>query len=107
MPRSRKPTPVHVKTECSLCGLDWDKHPDEPTVYDCVELLKVEAAKPPITKYVPYYPYPYQWTGERPLTCTIEVPKQPARLPEIICKTEPTEAGALSKTISWNLKPHL
>jgi hypothetical protein len=68
MPRSRKPTPVHVKTECSLCGLDWDKHPDEPTVYDCVELLKVEAAKPPITQYVPYYPYPYQWTGGRPPT---------------------------------------
>lgn len=86
MPRSRKPTPEHVKTVCSLCGLDWDKHPDEPTVYDCIELLKVAANKPPRVEYVPYYPY--WWTKpEAPLREASWEPPPKWTQPTITCSS--------------------
>lgn len=43
------PEPVAKETVCSLCGLDWDKHPKKKslTAEDCVKLLKAELARRP------------------------------------------------------------
>ena len=43
----RKPSPRHVKTECSVCGQDWGAHEraakaakrKEPNADDCVTVL--------------------------------------------------------------------
>lgn len=84
MPRARKPTPRVVTEVCSICGLDWSLHGDEPTTETCVELLLHEvqqlnrqlAARPivqPISYPVPVpsprpWPVPYRptwpwWSG--------------------------------------------
>lgn len=38
----KKPTARVVSEVCSLCGLDWKRHGDAPTVETCVELLLAE-----------------------------------------------------------------
>lgn len=40
-----KPAPVVVQTQCSICGLDWNRHlsrGEDPTLETCVKLLKAE-----------------------------------------------------------------
>lgn len=41
------PQPVPTEVKCSECGLPWDGHGDEPTLADCVRLLKAELARRP------------------------------------------------------------
>ena len=67
--KTQKPHPVVIKTICSLCGLDWDGHGDDPTAEDCVRLLKAEVAKKstPIT-YWTYWPNVYTPTYIQPYT---------------------------------------
>lgn len=57
----KTPTPKHVETICSVCGLDWKRHGKAPTLETCVELLKKElAAKPAPVQPIPMpYPVPY------------------------------------------------
>lgn len=48
-PEAPKPEPVVVQQVCSLCGEDWNGHiadDKEPTVLDCIRVLKERAAKP-------------------------------------------------------------
>lgn len=71
MAKKQKPEAVSVETICSVCGLDWDLHGENPTTEDCVELLKAELASRPTTTvirepvYVPYaerpWKYPRPW----------------------------------------------
>lgn len=47
----KKPKPVNKTIVCSECGLPWEKHTArrktvEPTLDDCVALLKAELARP-------------------------------------------------------------
>lgn len=66
------PTPEAIVTAtiCSLCGLDWSRHPDKATAADCVGLLKADLATarvfmqptfinlpPPPAPTAPYIPY--------------------------------------------------
>lgn len=44
----KKPEPVHKGATCSVCGLDWDRHVQPPTIETCVELLKAELASRPL-----------------------------------------------------------
>lgn len=37
-----KPEPITTAQICSVCGEDWNRHPSNPSVEDCVELLKGE-----------------------------------------------------------------
>jgi hypothetical protein len=53
------PKPITISQECSICGLDWSLHPDNPTILDCVERLK---ARPPGSQSWWYQTYPYQVT---------------------------------------------
>ena len=41
-----KPKPIVVEQVCSICDLDWELHPDNPSSEDCVELLKKELDRP-------------------------------------------------------------
>lgn len=34
------PKPKPIKVACSICEEDWAEHPDDPTVLDCIEILK-------------------------------------------------------------------
>lgn len=49
-----KPEPIAVTTICSVCGLLWLDHGEDPTTDDCIRLLKAELAKKPITIPSPY-----------------------------------------------------
>ena len=55
----RKPKPVVVETRCSECDLPWEDHGDNPTLLDCIRLLK-EQPKTVTYTYPWYQPYPYQ-----------------------------------------------
>jgi hypothetical protein len=57
-----KPKPVSKHVVCSVCGLDWDRHPKkkdkEPTLEACVELLKAElASRPRLQQWVSHPTY--------------------------------------------------
>lgn len=80
------PEPVVVQTICSMCGLAWERHGEDPTPEDCIRLLKAElATRPVIVSYPinPVYPVYPQWqyrvgdsawpSSSRPITtCQIE-----------------------------------
>lgn len=34
------PSPVPKQVICSVCDQDWDLHPENPTLLDCVQILK-------------------------------------------------------------------
>lgn len=36
------PKPVTVKEVCSICDGDWAEHPENPTVMDCLEIVKAK-----------------------------------------------------------------
>lgn len=72
------PKPKIVSQVCSVCGLDWELHGEEPTTETCVKLLLDEVAVankalaasrniyPPVIvqPYRTYYPQWYtQWGG--------------------------------------------
>jgi hypothetical protein len=40
------PKPVHTRTVCSVCGMEWAAHKTK-TVEECVRLLKLELVKRP------------------------------------------------------------
>ena len=45
----KKPKPVNQNVVCSECGQPWDKHTDrtkEPTLEDCVAILKAALLNP-------------------------------------------------------------
>jgi hypothetical protein len=50
MPR---PRPVTTERICSECDLDWELHPENPTLSDCVRLLK---SYPHPVCTLPHYP---------------------------------------------------
>lgn len=92
--RTVVPTPVVTAQVCSVCGLSWDDHGDEPTVETCVGLLKsaLEAARrapwitverttptTPITPIAPYTVNPYR-IGDPliPPAPTVTWPTEPA-----------------------------
>lgn len=53
-----KPTPIVTSQKCSICDLDWELHPQDATVFDCIKLLK--AVKPYVyTSPQPYITYPW------------------------------------------------
>ena len=52
MGKQIKPEPVIRSTVCSLCDEPWESHGDDPTVLDCIRLLKAKRYTPP---YVPSY----------------------------------------------------
>lgn len=74
------PKPKIVSQVCSVCGLDWELHGEEPTTETCVKLLLDEIAiankalaasrniniyPPMVVPYRTYYPPWYQgntWT---------------------------------------------
>jgi hypothetical protein len=47
----RKPKPKTVKVVCDMCGIEWAAHKlkptHEPTLEECVRVLKAELAKRP------------------------------------------------------------
>lgn len=43
--KNPKPEPVVVRTLCSLCDQEWEKHGDNPTTLNCIELLKDELGR--------------------------------------------------------------
>jgi hypothetical protein len=53
MAAQKKPEPVSTRVVCSICGLNWDTHPADPTLLDCVELLKGELARRVVPLTVP------------------------------------------------------
>lgn len=53
-----KPEPVPLSLVCSLCAEPWDLHGDEPTVLDCIRILKAKAPIFPSYPTLPSYPYP-------------------------------------------------
>lgn len=61
-PRIPQPEPVATSYECSVCGLAWSLHPDDnPTVLDCIALLKAHATIRYIPCSQPHYPYQTTW----------------------------------------------
>ncbi len=42
-----KPEPVPQHVVCSMCGLDWGKHGNNPGLEMCIALLKKELASRP------------------------------------------------------------
>jgi hypothetical protein len=40
-----KPEPVPKLVVCSVCGLDWSRHPANPLLDHCIDLLKSELAE--------------------------------------------------------------
>ena len=44
--KSPVPEPVVTKQICSICAEDWDEHPDDPTILDCVEILRAKRPEP-------------------------------------------------------------
>jgi hypothetical protein len=40
MAKPATPKPVVTAQVCSLCGLPWDGHGEQPTIEKCVELLR-------------------------------------------------------------------
>lgn len=67
---ARKPTPKVVSEVCSLCGLDWQLHGENPTTETCIGLLLDEVRSlnarlrhrpysQPVVPFIPVYPRPY------------------------------------------------
>lgn len=46
-----KPSPVSKWVVCAICDLDWTSHGPDPTLMDCIRLLKNRN----------YYTQPYPW----------------------------------------------
>lgn len=82
--KTTKPEPIVTSTICSVCGLDWDGHPEGATKDDCIRLLMAELKRekarltPRPTIVYPYQPFvttpapgkeqPNKWTfTPRPL----------------------------------------
>jgi hypothetical protein len=40
-----KPEPITKHIVCSLCGLNWEQHGENPGAEKCIELLKAELAR--------------------------------------------------------------
>lgn len=67
------PQPVVTAQKCSICELDWSLHGVDPTVLDCIRLLKARIPSvtinvPIVRPYVaPWYPVPIpvypNWSG--------------------------------------------
>ncbi len=85
MSKQVKPAPVVVSTICSMCGLAWEQHGEDPTTEDCIRLLKLELARRPAwinvqpvrpQRYQPYRPY-WNVTSSPPVTIcsTVKTPR--------------------------------
>ena len=63
------PKPVVVRQVCDVCDEDWAKHPANPTVMDCLEILKAKNASHHCSHYCwhYHYTYPYQVTYTSPV----------------------------------------
>jgi hypothetical protein len=92
-----KPEAVPVNTICSVCGLPWHDHGEDPTTDDCIRLLKAELARRPLTVPVPH-PYPVPVYPKRPWYWEewYHKPYQPY-YGEILCK-----GGTAEKTVTLN-----
>jgi len=87
---SVKPEPVPQNKICSVCGLEWKRHPQNQNVEatDCVKLLLedlTKATQPIIHWTPPAYPYgeyePYRETPKQPYWMTKEFGGYPAYTP--------------------------
>lgn len=85
------PQPVAKRVECSLCGLDWDKHvkdgAGDVSPLECVRLLKAELAtrptyRGPIPRETPPWRGPY-WDYSRPTP--IQTPVYPTPPFRVTC----------------------
>lgn len=60
-----RPQPVVTSTICSLCDEPWESHGDDPTVLDCLRLLKAKryTPSPYVNPVASYYQCPScgQW----------------------------------------------
>lgn len=60
--KAPEPKAVTTSQVCSVCGEDWAEHPENPTVLDCITVLKMHRAPRIYVKTYPtinpYYPYP-------------------------------------------------
>lgn len=57
------PQPVVVATVCSLCDEPWEDHGPEPTVLDCIRLLKARPYQTVIVNPSPWVPIQPAWPG--------------------------------------------
>jgi hypothetical protein len=75
-----KPEPITTARICSMCGEAWNRHPENPTVEDCVALLKAELGyersrahpvwiNPAPMSISPLSP-PYPWWGTNTISGT-------------------------------------
>jgi hypothetical protein len=62
-PKPQKPHAIVVQTICSLCGLDWVDHGEDPTAEDCIRLLKAEVARKSAFPVYWYPPYQVPWVS--------------------------------------------
>lgn len=90
MSKPAKPTPVAVTTVCSMCGLDWHAHGEDPTTEDCIRLLRAELARRPVTVSfpAPYVQRPiYPWPQPVIWSSTTNAPNQatPRLAPGTLC----------------------
>jgi hypothetical protein len=44
-----RPEPVPQNVVCSVCGMQWHQHGDNPGLMTCIRLLKAELARRPAT----------------------------------------------------------
>lgn len=54
------PKPIPIEIACSLCGEDWNLHPEDATALDCIEILKAKKAKHDCCHHV-HWTYTYPW----------------------------------------------
>lgn len=81
------PKPVVVEQVCDICDEDWAEHPENPTVMDCLEILKTKRVKLALKDlqglhaccghghsccyhWHVHYTYPYQATYTNPVWTT-------------------------------------
>lgn len=56
-----EPTKIAVQFKCTVCDLAWERHPENPTIEDCIRLLKSDAL--PRLYPTPYWQQPYYTMG--------------------------------------------
>jgi hypothetical protein len=81
------PQPIAVTTICSVCGLNWELHGEDPTTDDCIQLLKAALAskstyapiiiKEYVRPYVQPYASPYVQPYVLPYVPTVPFPHSP------------------------------
>jgi len=61
----RKPQPVNKYVVCSVCDFPWSMHGDDPTLMDCIRILKQHVVRPQ-----PYWDWTWRPTSPHIRTYT-------------------------------------